>query len=204
MFTLACSSAESREYKSWPDVNKAHIETLSGLPIVKVKIQDQKPLNFILDTGSFITIIAKRHIVDEYENNSSATYKAPPDHETSLSVLFKETNPLSLSLQGTNYSKNIPLFYSSNYEGHKSLNEALKLYDGVLGLDFFCGTEILITGPRSLLQVQPINSDLNIKKLCQKEQLWDRGRIIETVSFKDAEIDIFIDCLLYTSPSPRD
>jgi hypothetical protein len=118
--------------------------------IIKLKINDQGPFNFILDTGVGLMIITEPNLVDSIKLTSKRTIKIPglgegEDDEAYISSILKVDIP---GLESYDVSAAIlkkDHFNLSNYAGMP--------IDGLLGYEFFANLAVKINFTDSTLSV---------------------------------------------------
>jgi hypothetical protein len=150
---LCCFSTAKAQYFDL-EKNRKHVtipfRMVRNMIIIKLKINDQGPFNFILDTGVGLMIITEPNLVDSIHLTSKRTIKIPglgegEDDEAYISSILKVDIP---GLESYDVSAAIlkkDHFNLSNYAGMP--------IDGLLGYEFFANVAVKLNFADSTLSV---------------------------------------------------
>ncbi len=151
------NSAKSTSVTSY----RTTIDQMSGVPMVQVKINGVGPYSFILDTGSNETIIshelARQLGVQASETQyNSATVSGP--------IILNSLGNLNISLLDSGYKKITNVLMPSKLSAsYGQIKKVFSIADGVLGLNFFCNSTIILDGPTSELIIRPNSHPKSLK-----------------------------------------
>jgi hypothetical protein len=150
---LCCFSTAKAQYFDL-EKNRKHVtipfRMVRNMIIIKLKINDKGPFNFILDTGVGLMIITEPNLVDSINLTSKRTIKIPglgegEDAEAYISSILKidipglESHDVSAAILKKDH------FNLSNYAGMP--------IDGLLGYEFFANVAVKINFADSTLSV---------------------------------------------------
>lgn len=150
---LCCFSTAKAQYFDLKK-NRKHVSIpfrmVRNMIIIKLKINDQGPFNFILDTGVGLMIITEPNLIDSINLTSKRSIKIPglgegEDAEAYISSILKIDIP---GLESYDVSAAIlkkDHFNLSNYAGMP--------IDGLLGYEFFANMAVKINFADSTLNV---------------------------------------------------
>lgn len=150
---LCCFSTAKAQYFDL-EKNRKHVtipfRMVRNMIIIKLKINDQGPFNFILDTGVGLMIITEPNLVDSIHLSSKRLIKIPglgegEDDEAYISSILKvdisglESYDISAAILKKDH------FNLSNYAGMP--------IDGLLGYEFFADMAVKINFADSIITV---------------------------------------------------